>query len=102
MPWAWRSSSPPPNGTLDCDDGYLGDRGHRSRLPLLDLVDPILERELESPFVDGDFTVLWHAGEPMAMQTDFYEQATARIRAAEARHRGGPLRIQQTCRPTAP
>ena len=87
---------PTPYCNLDCDYCYLGDRGNRSRLDLDLLLDPILDRVLESPFVDGDFTVLWHAGEPMAMPIDFYDQATARIRAAEARHRGGPLTIHQS------
>nr|MCU0530318.1 GRRM system radical SAM/SPASM domain protein [Cyanobium sp. Prado107] len=57
---------PTPFCNLDCDYCYLPDRGNRSRLPL-ELVDPILRAVLTSPFVGGDITVLWHAGEPLAV-----------------------------------
>jgi uncharacterized protein len=79
---------PTPYCNLDCDYCYLPDRGDRSRLAV-ELVDTILERVLESPYVGGDFTVLWHAGEPLAMPIAFYDEATRRIRAAEQRFNEG-------------
>jgi uncharacterized protein len=75
---------PTPFCNLDCDYCYLPDRGDRSRLAV-DLVATILERVLESPWLGPDFTVLWHAGEPLAVPMAFYDEATAHIRAAERR-----------------
>ena len=80
---------------LDCDYCYLPDRGDRTRLSGA-VLDAALDRVLESPYVAGPFTLLWHAGEPLALPRSFYDDATARIEAALARHpeRAG-LRIQQ-------
>ncbi len=52
---------PTPFCNLDCDYCYLPDRGNRSRLSF-ELLEAALERVLESPFFDGGFTLLWHAG----------------------------------------
>ncbi len=84
---------PTPFCNLDCDYCYLPDRGNRGRLSL-ELIDPILQRVLESPFLGSEFTILWHAGEPLAMPVAFYDEAGARIRAAEQRH-GPALTILQ-------
>ena len=80
---------------LDCDYCYLPDRGDRTRLSGA-VLDAALDRVLESPYVNGPFTLLWHAGEPLALPPRFYNDATARIEAALARHpaRAG-LAIQQ-------
>ena len=80
---------------LDCDYCYLPDRGDRTRLSGA-VLDAALDRVLESPYVGGPFTLLWHAGEPLALPRSFYDDATARIEAAIARHpsRAG-LEIQQ-------
>jgi uncharacterized protein len=76
---------PTPYCNLDCGYCYLPDRGNRSRLAFQTL-DAALDRVLESPYVQGDFTLLWHAGEPLTMPIAFYDEATARIKAALARH----------------
>jgi uncharacterized protein len=94
---------PTPYCNLDCDYCYLPDRGDRSRLAV-ELVSTILERVLESPYVGGDFTVLWHAGEPLAMPIAFYDEATRRIQAAEQRFnetQSPPLRILQNIQTNA-
>jgi uncharacterized protein len=94
---------PTPYCNLDCDYCYLPDRGDRSRLDV-ELVDTILERVLESPYVGGDFTVLWHAGEPLAVPIAFYDEATRRLRAAEQRfneQQGRPLQILQNIQTNA-
>ena len=85
---------PTPYCNLDCDYCYLPDRNNRSRLDL-ELLDPILEKVLTSPFIGQDFTLLWHAGEPLAVPPDFYDAATDRIRSAVARHTPG-LSIDQS------
>jgi len=91
---------PTPFCNLDCDYCYLPSRDDRSRLPL-ELLERILERVLESPFVDGDFTLLWHAGEPLTMPIAFYDQATDLIRRVLGRRNGPPLRIEQSLQTNA-
>ena len=86
---------PTPFCNLDCDYCYLPSRDDRSRLPL-EILDAALERVLESPFVDGPFTLLWHAGEPLTVPPAFYDAATARIQAALQRHGLPPDTIRQS------
>ena len=69
---------PTPFCNLDCDYCYLPDRGDRSRLPLA-VLEAAVERVLESPYFDGEFTLLWHAGEPLMAPIAFYDEATQRI-----------------------
>jgi uncharacterized protein len=76
---------PTPFCNLDCDYCYLPDRSDRTRLPLT-LLEAALERVLESPFFDGGFTLLWHAGEPLTVPIAFYDEATALLRTVLARH----------------
>ena len=76
---------PTPYCNLDCDYCYLPSRDDRSKLPL-EILDAALERVLESPYVDGPFTLLWHAGEPLTVPPAFYDAAKLRIDAALARH----------------
>ncbi len=85
---------PTPYCNLDCDYCYLPDRGNRARLDL-ELLDPIFDAVLSSPFIGRDFTLLWHAGEPLAVPPAFYDGATDRLRGAIARHTPG-LRIDQS------
>lgn len=91
---------PTPFCNLDCDYCYLPSRNDRRRLPL-ELLERTLERVLESPYVSGDFTLLWHAGEPLTMPIAFYDDATALIRRVLERRVGPPLRIQQSLQTNA-
>ena len=76
---------PTPFCNLDCDYCYLPSRDDRSRLPL-EILDAALDRVLESPFLEGGFTLLWHAGEPLTMPIAFYDAASERIDQALKRH----------------
>lgn len=79
---------PTPFCNLDCDYCYLPDRGNRRRIGF-EVLEAAVERVLESPWFEGGFTLLWHAGEPLTMPIAFYDEATARIQAQLAR-RGLP------------
>ena len=70
---------PTPYCNLDCDYCYLPDRGDRSQLSL-ELLEAAVERVLDSPYFEGQFTLLWHAGEPLMAPIAFYDQASARLR----------------------
>ncbi len=63
---------------LDCDYCYLPDRQSKKVLSL-DLLEPIFKNIFASQFLTEDFTVCWHAGEPLAVPIQFYETALAKI-----------------------
>jgi len=86
---------PTPYCNLDCDYCYLTTRDDRSRLSL-EILDAALARVLESPYLDGPFTLLWHAGEPLTVPPAFYDAATDRINAALARQGLPPDTVRQS------
>ena len=69
---------PTPFCNLDCDYCYLPDRQLKARLSL-DLLDPIFKNLFQSNLIDQEFTVVWHAGEPLTMPIAFYESAFQKI-----------------------
>lgn len=69
---------PTPFCNLDCDYCYLPDRQLKARLSL-DLLDPIFKNLFQSDLIDQEFTVVWHAGEPLIMPITFYESAFQKI-----------------------
>ncbi len=70
---------------LDCDYCYLPDRHLKQTLDL-ELIDPIFKAIFESPFTQNEFTICWHAGEPLAASLEFYRQAFERINQASERY----------------
>ncbi len=91
---------PTPYCNLDCDYCYLPSRDDRSRLSL-EILEAAIERVLESPYLEGGFTLLWHAGEPLTMPIAFYDAATARIQAVLDRHGLPPETIRQSLQTNA-
>ena len=91
---------PTPFCNLDCDYCYLPNRDDRSRLSL-EILEAALERVLESPYVNGGFTLLWHAGEPLTVPIAFYDAATECIRQALARRGLPPETIVQSLQTNA-
>jgi uncharacterized protein len=69
---------PSPLCNLDCDYCYLPHRSSTHRLSL-DLLEPIFRQLFASRFVNEVFTVVWHAGEPLAVPLAFYRTAFAKI-----------------------
>jgi uncharacterized protein len=63
---------------LDCDYCYLPDRQSKNRLSL-ELIEPIFKTIFASRFLTADFTVCWHAGEPLAVPIEFYDAALTKI-----------------------
>ena len=70
---------------LNCDYCYLPHRDLPNRLSL-DLIDPIFKSIFTSPFYQGNFTICWHAGEPLAVPISFYKSAFALIEEAAANY----------------
>ncbi len=83
---------PTPFCNLDCDYCYLPDRQLKKQFSL-DLIEPIFKTIFTSPFVGQDFTVCWHAGEPLTVPIAFYESALERIREAESKYNQQPYQI---------
>ncbi len=70
---------------LNCDYCYLPDRGLKNRLSL-DLIEPIFKNIFTSPFFYNDFTICWHAGEPLTMPISWYKSAFKLIDEASKKY----------------
>jgi len=63
---------------LNCSYCYLPDRDNQTKMELA-VVEKAVERVLEANIVEKEFTVVWHAGEPLVLGVDYYDRAIARI-----------------------
>lgn len=59
---------------INCDYCYLPDRQNKSKISF-DTIELLFERLFSTGIVQKDFTVTWHAGEPLVMGVDFYKSA---------------------------
>ena len=75
---------PTPFCNLDCNYCYLPDRHSTARMrwPTLERA---VERVLESRFLGETLSVVWHAGEPLVLPVDWYEEAFERIDVLNSR-----------------
>lgn len=85
---------------LNCDYCYLPDRQSKNQLSL-DLIEPIFKTIFTSQFLKQDFTVCWHAGEPLAVPISFYESVFERIHAANLKYNTTPCKVRQTIQTNA-
>ncbi len=67
---------PTPFCNLDCSYCYLPDRGSSRRMTEATL-EWTFRRVAESDLDTRRFTVVWHAGEPLVLRPEFYENAFA-------------------------
>ncbi len=70
---------------LNCDYCYLPNRQLKNRLSL-NLIDPIFKTIFTSPFCTSDFSICWHAGEPLAVPIAFYKSAFEAINKASEKY----------------
>ncbi len=59
---------------INCRYCYLPDRLSNRRISLA-TVEKIAERLFESPYIEDEVTIVWHAGEPLVLPIGFYEDA---------------------------
>lgn len=85
---------------LNCDYCYLPDRQSKNQLSL-DLIEPIFKTIFTSQFLKQDFTVCWHAGEPLAVPISFYEGVFERIREANLKYNTTPCKVRHTIQTNA-
>jgi uncharacterized protein len=67
---------PTPFCNLDCDYCYLPNRDSKARMSL-HTVRRTMERLIADNLLGKTLDVVWHAGEPLAMPGDFYDEAIA-------------------------
>ncbi|MDF1816331.1 MAG: GRRM system radical SAM/SPASM domain protein [Verrucomicrobiales bacterium] len=65
---------PSPFCNINCDYCYLPDRTDKRRMEF-EVLDTIMNRVFGSGLVQHPFTILWHAGEPLAVPLQWYEKA---------------------------
>lgn len=70
---------PSPFCNLDCSYCYLPDRGNKARMDERTLVRAF-ERLVESGLAQEQVTVVWHAGEPLAVPVAWYRRAWELVR----------------------
>ena len=75
---------PTPFCNLDCDYCYLPNRQSKERIQP-HVLRRLFERVFESDLVAEEFTVVWHAGEPLALPISFYREAFEIIRETNRR-----------------
>jgi uncharacterized protein len=68
-----------PYCNLACDYCYLPDRSDRSRMDIK-IIRRTAEILAESSLLSDRIDVRWHAGEPLSVNTDFYEEAATVLR----------------------
>ena len=79
---------------LDCSYCYLPDR-QKKRVFDLDLLPLLVRRILESPYAGPEFSLVWHAGEPLTLPTSWYDQATAILQRSLKEHGAEELEFTQ-------
>ncbi|MFD0894252.1 GRRM system radical SAM/SPASM domain protein [Luteolibacter ambystomatis] len=76
---------PSPFCNLDCDYCYLPNRQSKVRMSR-EVLAKVFARALESSAgAAGGFTVVWHAGEPLALPVAYYREALEILRAENHR-----------------
>jgi uncharacterized protein len=80
---------------LDCDYCYLPDRHLKNTLSL-DLIEPIFKEVFTTRFLGDDFTICWHAGEPLTVPVSFYEQAFEMIQSSSDRYNSRGYRFRHS------
>jgi len=79
---------------LDCSYCYLPDRQKR-RVFDLDLLPLLMQRILESPYCGTEFSLVWHAGEPLTLPCSYYDRATEIIHDSVNRWADGAVSVEQ-------
>lgn len=76
---------PSPFCNIDCDYCYLPDRQSKARMSM-QTVRMAAQRLLEDNLLGTDLTIVWHAGEPLAVPIQWYERAFAEIAEVLGHH----------------
>lgn len=70
---------PSPFCNINCDYCYLPNRTSTRRMSQ-EVLENAIEKTFASDLVKGDLTLIWHAGEPLAVPISWYEEALGTVR----------------------
>lgn len=65
---------PSPFCNIDCDYCYLPNRTSTRRMPM-EVLENAVAKTFASDLVRGELTIIWHAGEPLAVPMAWYREA---------------------------
>jgi uncharacterized protein len=60
---------------IDCKYCYLPDRANKKKISLA-TVETAIRKVFDEKLVKEEFSIVWHAGEPTALDIEFYEKVT--------------------------
>ncbi|GLB47701.1 cyclophane-forming radical SAM/SPASM peptide maturase GrrM/OscB [Neptunitalea lumnitzerae] len=63
---------------INCKYCYLPERNNTSKISL-DTISKLFERIVESKLLSSEFTIVWHAGEPLALPLKYYKEIFKKI-----------------------
>src|SRR5665213_218256 len=64
---------------IDCKYCYLPDRGNKKKISVA-TVETAIRKIFDEKLVKEEFSLVWHAGEPTAMNIEFYKEITALLK----------------------
>jgi uncharacterized protein len=70
---------PSPFCNIDCDYCYLPNRTLKRRMSL-QVVSATIEKIFAADLIAGPLTIIWHAGEPLAVPISYYQEAFEEVR----------------------
>jgi uncharacterized protein len=65
---------------IDCKYCYLPDRANKKKISLA-TVETAIRKVFDEKLVKEEFSIVWHAGEPTALDIEFYEKVTELLEA---------------------
>jgi len=80
---------------LNCSYCYLSEESRRNkrRMPLT-LIDKLFTEVFESCYVGNRMTVTWHAGEPLTLPINYYEEAIHKVLDLKAKLKRADLQLR--------
>lgn len=76
---------PTPFCNLNCDYCYLPERSSTKKMHPM-VIEAAVRRAFESGLVEKEFTIVWHAGEPLVVGIDYYKNAFELIERLRPKH----------------
>src|SRR4051812_48193554 len=70
---------PSPFCNINCDYCYLPNRTSTRRMSM-EVLENAVDKTFASDLVKKELTLIWHAGEPLAVPISWYEEAFSRIK----------------------
>src|ERR1017187_1761686 len=76
---------PSPFCNIDCSYCYLPERSNTNKIKP-ETIEKLMERVIDANLIDRDITIVWHAGEPLAVPLSYYKKYFRIINAITPDH----------------